>query len=167
MEVLEDKFCDRSRFANVQRLLLSRSMVARSLRKIHVKIIRCLHSRPKLSNPWIGEFTMDMPSEVFASIGEDIMGRTNFGHEFSETNSQLIYNVNDFRKAKYLFLRMDIDGTDINKNNILKKQMQASERCEVIVTEEKPLVLKFHKTNEVLVVKFHYGYWNTSGIPQH
>lgn len=71
------------------------------------------------------------------------MGHSNFGHEFSETNSQLIYNITDFRKARYLFSKMGSDGTEINKDNILKKQMQAPERCEVIVTEEKPLVLKF------------------------
>lgn len=53
---------------------------------------------------------------------------------------------------------MGSDGTEINKDNILKKQMQAPESCEVIVTEEKPLVLKFHKKNEVSLVKFNYGY---------
>jgi len=40
------------------------------------------------------------------------------------------------------------------------------ERCEVIVLDEKPLELKFHKKNEVLTVKFHYGYWNMDGVPQ-
>ena len=74
-------------------------MVARSLREIHFKIIWRLHNRPKLANPWLGEFMMGIPWEVFASIGEDIMGRTNFGHKFSETNSQLIYNITNFRKA--------------------------------------------------------------------
>lgn len=166
-EILEDKYCNRSRFGNVQRLLPSRGMVARSLRKIHVKIIRHLHIRPKLANPWLGEFTMDIPSEVFTSMAQDIMGRTNFGHEFSETNAYLIYNIIDLRKAKYLFSRMDIDGAEVDMSNILKKEMQAPERCQVIVTEEKPLVLKFHKQNDVLLVKFHYGYWNTFGVPQH
>ena len=118
-------------------------MVARSLRKIHFKLIRYLHKWPKLANTWLGKFMMDIPLQIFASIGEDLMGHSNFGHEFSETNSQLIYNITDFRKARYLFSKMGSDGTEINKDNILKKQMQAPERCEVIVTEEKPLVLKF------------------------
>ena len=29
------------------------------------------------------------------------------------------------------------------------------------------LELNFHKKNEVLTVKFHYGYWDTSGVQQH
>ena len=49
-----------------------------------------------------------VPPEVFASISEEIMGQTNFGHQFSKTNSQIIYNITDFQKAKYLFSRMGI-----------------------------------------------------------
>ena len=93
--------------------------MARSLRKIHVKIIRRLHIRPKLANPWLGVFTMDMPSEVLTSMTQDIMGRTNFGHELSEENAYLIYNIIDLRKAKYLFSRMDIDGAEVDMSNIL------------------------------------------------
>lgn len=97
-----------------------------------------------------------------------ILDRTNFGHEFSETNTQLFYKISDFRKAKYLFKRMDIDGTEADYENILKKQInREQERCEVIVSNEKPLELKFHKKNEVLTVKFHYGYWNMDSVPQH
>lgn len=166
--VLEDKFSQRSRDSNIQRLLPARGMVARALRKIHAKIIRRLNSRPKLANPWRGEFTVDMPIEVFLSISKDILDRTNFGHEFSETNTQLLYKINDFRKAKYLFKRMDIDGAEADLENILKKPLNSEmERCEVIVSAEKPLELRFHKKNEVLTVKFHYGYWNMSGVPQH
>ena len=168
IRVLEDKFSNRSGFGNVQRLLPSRGMVARSLRKMHLKIIRRLHVKPKLANPWLGEFTMDMPAEVFSSMSEDIMDRTNFGHESSETNTQVTYTIKDFRKAKYLFARMDIDGNEVDRNSILKKEFKNSlERCEVIVTEEKPLELKFHRQNEVLSVKFHNGYWNINGVPQH
>jgi len=52
------------------------------------------------------------------------------------------------------------------QENILKKPLSL-ERCEVIVLDEKPLELKFHKKNKVLTVKFHYGYWNMDGVPQH
>ena len=80
----------------------------------------------------------------------------------------MFYKISDFRKAKYLFKRMDIDGTEVDYENILKKQInREQERCEVIVSNEKPLELKFHKKNEVLTVKFHYGYWNMDGVPQH
>lgn len=166
--VLDHKYNERSRDREIQRLLPSQGMVARALRKIHIKIIRRLSSRPRLANPWIGEFTVDMPKEVMECISKNILDRTNFGHEFSETNSQLFYKIIDFRKAKYLFRRMDIDGVEVELQNILKKQInREQERCEVIVSDEKPLELKFHKKNEILTVKFHYGYWNMDGVPQH
>ena len=85
VKVLKEKFNKWSTFGNVQRLLASQGMVARALRKAHLKIVRRLHTRPKLANPWLGEFTMDIPLEVFSSISKDIMDRTNFGHQKTDT----------------------------------------------------------------------------------
>ena len=67
---------------------------------------------------------------------------------------------------------MDIDGAEVDRNSLLKKKFQDSlqlERCQDIVTEDKPILmaLKFNKSSEVLMVTFHYGYWNQHGIPQH
>ena len=78
--------------------------------------------------------------ETMECISKRILDQTNFGHEFSETNTQFFYKISDFRKAKYLFKRMDIDGTEVDYENILKKQInREQERCEVIVSNEKPL----------------------------
>ena len=167
-ESLQDKFCQQLRFEKVHKLLPSAGMVAKGLRKMHQKIIRRLHVKPKLAKPWFGEFVMAMPSEVFSCLSEGIIQRTNFGHEFIESNTQLIFKIKDIRKANYLFARMDIDGAEVDRNSLLKKKFQDSlERCEVIVTEDKPMELKFNKSSEVLMVTFHYGYWNQHGIPQH
>ena len=99
------------------------------------------------------------------------MQRTNFGQRFRETNTQVVYEITDIRKAKYLFARMDLDGTEVDRSVILKRCMapvQSSlESCEVLVSEEKPMELKFNKPKELFELKFHYGYWNPSGIPQH
>lgn len=60
---------------------------------------------------------------------------------------------------------MDIDGVEVDLENILKKLFNSEmERCEVIVLVEKLLELRFYKKNEVLIVKFYYGYWNMSGV---
>lgn len=167
-ESLQDKFCQQLRFEKVHKLLPSAGMVAKGLRKMHQKIIRRLHVQPKLAKPWFGEFVMDMPSEVFSCLSEGTIQRTNFGHKFIESNTQLIFKIKDIRKANYLFARMDIDGAEVDRNSLLKKKFQDSlERCEVIVTEDKPMELKFNKSSEVLMVTFHYGYWNQHGIPQH
>ena len=145
MEVLADKFSKCSTYVKVQRLLLSQGMVARALRKIHSKIIRLLYADPKLANPWTGEFTVDMFGEIFTCIAKDVMDRTNFGHQLSETNSQTIYKIVDVRKASYLFARMALGGFDVNRSSILKKPLNDPERCEVVASEEKPMELKFHK----------------------
>ena len=87
------------RFSKVQRLMSSRRIVARSLRKMHGKVIRRLHTRPRLANPWHGEFKMDIPLELFESISQDILQRTSFGQRYRETNTE----ISDLRKPKYLF----------------------------------------------------------------
>ena len=75
------------------------------------------------------------------------------------------------RKAKYLIARMDLDSTGVDPDMILKRRMapvqNRLERCEVLVSNENPMELKFKKTKELFELKFHYGYWNASGIPQH
>ena len=172
VSVLDAKYSHRGgRFSTVQRLVPARGMVARSLRKIHAKIIRRLSTRPKLANPWRGDFQMDMPQEVFECISKDLMQRTSFGQRFRETNTQVVYEITDIRKAKYLFARMNLDGAEVDRAVILTRCMapvqNSLERCEVLVSEEKPMELKFNKPKELFELKFHYGYWNPSGIPQH
>ena len=41
---------------------------------------------------------MDMPSEVFSCLSEGIIQRTNFGHEFIESNTQLIFKIKDIQR---------------------------------------------------------------------
>ena len=166
--ILEDKYNEHSRDSNIQQLLPSRGMVAKTLRKVKCKIIRRLRLKLKLANPWLSEFMVDMPMVVMDCITEFILNRNSFGHKFSETNNQLSYRIYDFRKAKYLFTRMNPDRAKVDRENILKKRLEREmERCEVIVLDEKPSELKFHKEKEVLTVKFHHGYWNMDGVPQH
>ena len=96
---------------------------------------------------------MDIPSEVFSCLSEGIIQHTNFGHEWIESNTRLIFKIKDIGKANYLFARMDIDGAEVDRNSLLKKKFQDSlERCEVIVTEDKAMELKFNKSSEVLML---------------
>ena len=172
VSALDTKYSHRGgRFSTMQRLVPARRTVTWSLQKIHAKIIRRLITRPKLVNPWHGDFQRDMPQEVFECLSKDLMQRTSFGQRFRETNTQVVYEITDMPKAKYLFTRMDLDGTEVDPAVILKRQMSpvknSLERCEVLVTNEKPMELKFHKPKELLQLKFHYGYWNPSGVLQH
>lgn len=111
---------------------------------------------------------MDMFLEVFFCLSEGIILRINFGYKFIESNIQFIFKIKDIRKANYLFVRMDIDGVEVDRNSFLKKKFQdLLERCEVIVIEDKLMELKFNKSFEVLMVIFYYGYWNQYGILQY
>ena len=60
--------------------------------------------------------------------------------------------------------KMNLEGDLIAKAELLKKNFSgkevAAERCEVVITESKPMALKYHKNSEVLSASFHYGYWN-------
>ena len=64
------------------------------------------------------------------------------------------------RKAKYLFARTDLDSTEVDPDMILKRRMapvqNRLERCEVLVSNENPMELKFKKTKELFELKFHY-----------
>ena len=169
---LTQKYSQKSRFGKVQMLIPSQDMVVRYLRKIHTKIRRRLQARIKLANPWRAELSVDMPIEVFDCISKHILNRTNFGHSCKESRTQTVYEIFDLEKAKYLFRRMDLDGSEVEEQELLRKNMNSVdggtvERCEVLVSKEQLFEFKFNKTNEVLTVKFHYGYWNRSGIPQH
>ena len=92
-ESFQNEFCQQSRFEKVHKLLPSAGMVVKGLEKMHQKIIRQLHVKPRLAKPWFGEFVMDMPSEVFSCLSEGIIQCTNFGHEFIEINTQLIFKI--------------------------------------------------------------------------
>ena len=121
--VLEDKFSQRSRDSNMQRLLPACGMVARaSMPKLYASSIQdqnwLIHGLE--SSQWTCQ-----PMEVFLSISKDILDQTNFGHEFSETNTQLLYKIDDFQKAKYLFKRMNIDDAEADLENILKKPLNS------------------------------------------
>ena len=63
---------------------------------------------------------MNMPAEVFSSISEDIIYRTNFVHESCETNTQVTYKIKDFQKAKNLYAWMDVDSVERDRNSVCR-----------------------------------------------
>ena len=79
--LLDDKFRDQSRNREVQQLIGTKSMVINALKKIHVEIIWRLCSTPFLATPWKGEFTLDLPQEVFRVILNHIIQRNSYGQE--------------------------------------------------------------------------------------
>ena len=174
VDTLEAKYTSnvsRSKDREIQQLLPSQGMVLRMLKKINDKIIRRLRSKPNLGTPWRSDFTMDVPLEVFeVTLRHIIQSINNFGHRFEETPAYIKVSITDRRKAAFIFNKMNVDCVIVSHAKLLKRSLGISdelERCEVVISEEKPLVLKYHKNNEVLSVYFCYGYWNQYGILKH
>lgn len=155
----------------IQQLVQSQGMVLRTLKKIHDKITRRLRSTPNLAKPWRDNFTIDVPREVFNVILCHIIQNNNIGHEFNETSVYIEITITELREAVLIFDFMNLDGVLISRDDLLKKRFGSSreslERCEVLVSQAKPLTLKYHKNTEVLSVHFDYGCWNQFGIAQH
>lgn len=166
--MLEQKYVGQSRNKEIQQLVGTQRMVINALKKIHTKIVSRLRSTPKLSNPWKGEFSLDIPREVFDVILKHIVQRNSYGHECRESTAVVNVEVTRINKAVFIFHKMNIEGELIAKDDLLKKKpTKNNERCEVIVDNSKPLKLRYNKHSEVLSVNFHYGYWNEHGVPQH
>ena len=79
VEVIKEKFTTFSgRNRDLQKLIPIQGMVIRTLQKLHEKIIRRLRSKPTLAKPWRGDFTIDVPREVFDLIYQKIVKSNNF-----------------------------------------------------------------------------------------
>ena len=175
VEVIEEKFTTFSgRNRDLQKLIPIQGMVVRTLKKVHEKIIRRLRTKPTIATPWRGDFTVDVPREVFDVIYQKIVKSNNFGHQSSEKPACTDIQITDRRKAVFVFNKMNHDGILVSRDHLLKKclgncagDVHTVERCEVVVCGEKPVRLKYHHNTEVLSVNFHYGYWNQFGVPQH
>ena len=172
--VIEEKFTTYSgRNRDLQKLIPIQGMVIRTLKKLHDKIIRRLRSKPTLATPWRGDFTIDLPREVFDVIYQKIVKSNNFGHQSRENAACTDIEITDRRKAVFVFNKMNQDGILVSCDFLLKKcfgncagDVHTVERCEVVVCGEKPMRFKYYNNTDVLSVNFHYGYWNQFGVPQ-
>ena len=79
-------------------------MVTRTLKKLNEKIIRRLCLKPTLATPWRGDFTIDIPREVFDLIYHKIVKSNNFGHQSREKQACNDTEITDRRKAVPYFL---------------------------------------------------------------
>ena len=91
--VLDSKRSLWRKIFNVQRLIPLRGRVSRSFRQMHGEIFHGLPMRPKLANPWQGEFYGDMSLELFG-FSEDSIKCWSFGQWCRERNTHsLIANI--------------------------------------------------------------------------
>ena len=89
---------------------------------------------------------MDVPLEVFEVTLCHIIQSNNFGHRFEETPAYTKVSITDTRKAVFIFNKMNVDCVIVSRAKLLKRSLgifDELERCEVVISEEKPLVLKY------------------------
>ena len=166
--MLEKKYVGQSRNKEIQQLVGTQRIVINALKKIHTKIVSRLRPTPNLTNPWNGEFSLDIPQEVFDVLLKHIVQRNSYGHQYTETTAVVNVEVTRTNKAVFIFDKMNIEGELIAKDDLLKKKPTKNNgRCEVIVDNSKPLKFRYNNNSEVLSVNFYYGLWNEHGVPQH
>ena len=56
---------------------------------------------------------------------------------------------------------------DVDKDQLFPKDYEDKGIAKVLFLEEQPLIFKYNINRELLTVSFHYGYWNSYGVPQH
>ena len=98
---------------------------------------------------------------------EGILERVNWGMVKTATTAQVSIKITELRKAVYFFNQMNSEGVIIPKKDLLTREYPDKSMAKVIVTEMKPMILKYSYSREVLMLTFHYGCWNDCGVPQH
>ena len=122
VELFEEQYRDQWRNREVQQLVGTQSMVINALKKIHEKIVRRLCTTPSMATPWKGEFTIDLPWEVFRVILIHIIQRNSCGHKCKESDAVIVVELTQLRKAVFIFDKMNLEGDLIAKAELLKKK---------------------------------------------
>ncbi len=142
-------------------------MTERIIFKLHEGIRKRLRARPVTASPYCCCFTREVSKEVFGIICEQIINHNSFGHTSTTTAARVSICITDRRKAVYFFNHMNDEGIMVEKCKLMKKEFGDNSYAEVIISKEKPMTLKFSKNRETLAISFHYGVWNSFGVPQH
>ena len=61
----------------------------------------------------------------------------------------------------------DCTDQNLTQATYLKRKIKGNKHLEAIVDEEKQFGLKYSYKKELMVIDFHYGYWNEHDWPQH
>ena len=87
-----------------------------------------------------------------------------FAHHATETPAYVKICITDKRKSVY---RMNDERFLVKKNLLLKEQFPGKGFAEILISNEKPMILKYNKNSEVLTTEFNYGFWNSYGVSEH
>lgn len=142
-------------------------MTERCIFKLHKGIIARLRATPVTASPYFCNFTREVPNEVFDNICEQIIKHNSFGHIVTTTAARVVVSITEKRKAAYVFKHMNDEGVRVENCRIMRREFPDKSHAEVIISAEKPMTLAYRKNSETLSISFHYGVWNSFGVPQH
>ena len=66
----------------------------------------------------------------------------------------------DIGKVIYVFIRTNA-GVTVEKE-LLRRVFNDGSEAKVIVTEKRPMIIRYAINREVFSLSFHYGFWNHS-----
>ena len=170
-ECLQDRNTEALRFLSTTRVFAAKIFREESLlwlKGIH----RRLSGRRRIRNPYYGEITRDMPSEIFAVLVR-LVKVLRFCRPFCycESNSKgTVISFTDMGHiTRFLALLAGISEADVEAE-FLKKELKGrriGSKVAVLVREDKDFALTHSLRKGQLTLSFNFGEWNAHGFPQH
>ena len=145
-------------------------MTERIIFRLHQGIFRRLRATPVTASPYFFCFTREVSKEVFDVICKQIINHNSFGHTSTAAAARVSICITGRRKGVYLFNYMNDEGIMVDKCKLMKKELGDNSYAKVIISEEKPMTLKFSKNMETFAIFFPLCglefFWSTAALRQ-
>ena len=131
-----------------------------------------LAGRRRVRNPFQSEIVRDIPYAVFRMLLRVTKSTEGFAEpfvSFGANKTAETISFSSLRPAKQLLSMlsglMEQEVVQYFKRTLTGKK--AGSKVNVIASEEKKMIFVYKLTKGQLVIAFHFGEWNTYGLPQH
>ena len=128
--------------------------------------------RPNMSKPWMLSFTRKLPDEVF-SLLKCLVKEGDVNAELKETKHTWTCTIKTEDDLKELF-KIAINKDKLKKKKTEEEELQFLEKSfkqegfsKVICNANKPFIIKYSFSKEVVTISCAYGCWNRFMVPQH
>lgn len=138
-------------------------MLEREIRQWNSTSLRRMRQTPNGRNPWRIYFSRNMPFEVFevlkvkCKLSNGVITGTKRRCKIVFTNEENVYSLLEHGKIKS---KADSPGA---MHKIFKNKDQAHLNCR----QDRPFIITYSFTRELINISFFYGVFNEFGIPKH
>ena len=125
-------------------------------------IMRRQYLTAKHSHPWLIEFSSRLQGNIFMHIVNIMTCTSMFGVKTraGRTNEQIVEVTNKGKLQQLLSIFLGI------AERSLKRQIPGKGRTDVIIDQQKPFIITYNSSFEIVKVQCHYGAWNCDDVPQ-